>query len=520
MDPPRETEEELESFRKQWKEEVTARSRQGQHAGPSRQTAESSKAGRRKTTGPMIKSAAGRRDMLEGADEIEPRAYHDLPDKEAELQLGAAEQGLGRGFSTKEPKTALEHYEKAVEKETQGSLGDSLRLYQKAFKLDDRVHETYKNKHFPPSSFPPKPPQSKSGQPDPSNASQTVPGTAHHSLHGLPQTIAQLIEEFSLLSIPGLDPPTDLSPAPPCPIADLPEEILANILHFAALDDVSTLSPISRVCKRFAYLVMTEERMWKSIALSREYGFTGMHYEYACDLSGKPLANVGDDERTLGMDNLDDCDGSDLTTRESSLSTITNYLFEKQYGSSWRQMFRSRPRLRFNGCYISTVNYTRPGAASTTQVTWHTPVHIVTYFRYLRFFRDGTVISLLTTGEPVDVVHHLTKENMHNQHGSLLPSAVMKDALAGRWRLSGPGDGVASEEAEGDVHIETEGVVPKYMWVMQFSLGSAGRGTRNNKLSWKGFWSYNKLADDWGEFGLRNDKAYYWSRVKSYGSGM
>ena len=264
---------------------------------------------------------------------------------------------------------------------------------------------------------------------------------------------------------------------------------------------------------------MTEEQIWKRITLGDEYGFGGMHYDYTVDLLGNPVYNDGLEGRILGMDDDDTLENQLLAhvPKEQIFNNLTLLLLEKQYALSWRQMFRSRPRLRFNGCYISTVNYTRPGAASTTQVTWHTPVHIVTYFRYLRFFRDGSVISLLTTSEPGDVVHHLTKENLHRHHRTVLPSAVMKDALRGRWRLSGPGDGVASEEAEGDVHVETEGVVPKYMWKMQFALGSAGRGTRNNKLSWKGFWSYNKLTDDWGEFGLKNDRAYYWSRVKSYG---
>ena len=35
----------------------------------------------------------------------------------------------------REPESALEHYEKAVERETQGQLGDSLDLYRKAFKV-------------------------------------------------------------------------------------------------------------------------------------------------------------------------------------------------------------------------------------------------------------------------------------------------------------------------------------------------------------------------------------------------
>jgi len=374
--------------------------------------------------------------------------------------------------------------------------------------MDDSVHERYKNKHFPPSSF-----KAKTHQ----TTSTTEQGAATNA-PTIPVTISELLEDFSRLSIPGADPPTDLSPPPPCPIAGLPEEIVVSIVQHVAIADVATLSRLSRVCKRFAYLVMTEEQVWRRIAEGSESGFGAMIYDYTCDLEGRPRTDDEDDLR-LGNDE-EGLQDLQATTANPPLSELTLDLLHKQYKSSWRQMYRSRPRIRFGGCYISTVNYTRPGAHSTNTSTWGTPIHIVTYFRYLRFFRDGSAISLLTTAEPVDVVHHLKKENLNKEPGGHLPSSVMKDALRGRWRLSGPGDGVLSDEVEGDVHIETEGVTSKYMWKMQFGLGNAGRNTRNNKLTWKGFWYYNKLADDWGEFGLKNDKAFYWSRVKSYGNGM
>lgn len=299
--------------------------------------------------------------------------------------------------------------------------------------------------------------------------------------------------------------------------------------------DLSSLSRLSQVCKRFAYLVMTDQQVWRRIAQGSEYGFAGMHYDYVCDILGQLLPDDYSDIYLADETNPEVAESSTLPrSLAKTTPEIDTHLLQSVYRSSWRTMFRLRPRLRFNGCYISTVNYTRPGAASTDTRTWGTPIHIVTYFRYLRFFRDGTVISLLTTTEPVDVVHHLTKENLSNvkersRAGGILPTAVMKDALRGRWRLSGPGPGPGPSsskpneevEAEGDVHVETEGVIPKYMWKMQFSLGSAGRkdGARNNKLGWVGFWSYNKLTDDWGEFGLKNDKAFYFSRVRGFGMG-
>lgn len=242
-----------------------------------------------------------------------------------------------------------------------------------------------------------------------------------------------------------------------------------------------------------------------------------MHYDWTCDIYGLPLGDDGEGGYILGSFSTDSKLKSPTPLPDNPL---TLSLHHKTYSSSWRLMFRTRPRIRFNGCYISTVNYVRPGASSPAQISWNTPVHIVTYYRYLRFFRDGTAVSLLTTTEPADVVHHLMKENIHTHHSGALPSAVMKSALRGRWRLSGPGTGRGgANEVEGDVHVETEGVDAKYMYKMHFSLRSAGRGAKNNKMTWRGFWSYNKLTDDWAEFALRNDRAFFWSRVRSYGTG-
>ena len=388
------------------------------------------------------------------------------------------------------------------------------------------MQEEYKKKHFPSSSFV----KPKSINPNPSNAAVTVPESGHHSLHGsigaLPSSLKQMVDEFSELRIEPAPPPTDASPQVPSPLAELPEEILSQILTNLAVTDIASFARMAQVCKRLAYLVLTEQAIWRRVAMGDEVGFTAMHYDFACDIEGFSLEANDEIARYLGSyDEPGENAEQPLTAedRAAAFSTITERLLHTAYGSSWRQMLRSRPRIRFNGCYISTVNYTRPGATSTNTLTWGAPVHVVTYFRYLRFFRDGTVISLLTTSEPADVVHHLTKENLHGHHGNVLPSSVMRDALRGRWRMSGPmsildptGD---SGEAEGDVHVETEGVIPKYTYKLLMALAHAGKGARNNKLAWKWFGSYNRLTDDWGEFGLKNDRAFYWSRVRSYGIG-
>ncbi|KAK3715515.1 hypothetical protein LTR37_007003 [Vermiconidia calcicola] len=520
------TEAELERFREQWRAEV-ARSKnpaattstQASEARPQRQKDVAALPG-------AGASAARRKAVQDLSEEVEPRAYHDLPDKEEFLKLGAEGQNHERN-PFREPSTALEHYERAVEKETQGHLGDSIKHYRRAFKLDDGVQEAYKKKHFPPSYFI----KPKTVNLNPTSAAVTVPGTGHHSLHGsrgLSSSVKQLIDQFSTLRIEAPPPPTDASPQSRSPLAELPEEILSQVLASLADSDVTSFARMARVCKRLAYLVFTEETIWRQIAMGHKYGFTAMHYDFACDIEGFSLEANDEIARYLGNYDEEAADIEPPPTPEEraiAFSALTEQLLHTSYASSWRQMFRSRPRIRFNGCYISTVNYTRAGANSTNTLTWGAPVHVVTYFRYLRFFRDGTAISLLTTSEPADVVHHLTKENLHDHHSrNMLPSSVMKDALRGRWRLSGPAssvlDPVTKEpEMEGDLHIETEGVVPKLTYKLLFTLAHAGKGARNNKLAWKGFWSYNRLTDDWGEFGLKNDRAFYWSRVRSYGMG-
>ncbi|XP_014555513.1 hypothetical protein COCVIDRAFT_102188 [Bipolaris victoriae FI3] len=541
MDPnnvPTNTEAELESFRRKWREEVTARSKAQAPA------ASSSKPRPTKANPTQAQSHAhshARKLSLEGGDEVQSYIYHNLDDKqhgrrldETPAQTAAA---LAKG---KEPTSALEHYEKAVEKESQGNLGESVDLYRKAFKLDSRVQDVYKAKHYPPSYFKKlqvqhipaasssstaPAPVSKPQDPNPSNASVTVPNTAHHSLHGLSSSLQTLISGYSQTSILGEPPPTDLSPTPPCPIASIPEEIVVEILEQLAVQDLASFVRLSQVCKRLAYLVLTEDRVWKRLALGDEYGFGGMHYTYTCGIDGKPLED--EEGIILGTSNLNLSDSDDTEQftpdPDPSPAALTQLLVPSPY-PSYRTLFRQRPRIRFNGCYISTVNYARPGQAQPTTSTWNSPIHIVTYFRYLRFLRDGTCISLLTTSEPPDVVPYLYIEHLHKNHHNL-PTAPMKDAVLGRWRLSGPeipltpGEEAldVETEKEGTLHIETPGATPKYIYRMALTVGSAGKNAKINRLVWQGYWSYNRLTDDWAEFGLKNDRAYYFSRVKSYG---
>ncbi|KAM4834774.1 F-box only protein 9 [Thomomys bottae] len=73
--------------------------------------------------------------------------------------------------------------------------------------------------------------------------------------------------------------------------------------------------------------------------------------------------------------------------------------------ASWREMFLQRPRVRFDGVYISKTTYIRQGEQSLDG--FYRAWHQVEYYRYIRFFPDGHVLMLTTPEEPPSIVPRL-----------------------------------------------------------------------------------------------------------------
>ncbi|KAI0440111.1 hypothetical protein F4803DRAFT_528731 [Xylaria telfairii] len=604
--PPEQIQTELESFRRQWREEVSSRAKKPVTAtttpvssSSASASASASTSGPRSTHRPTPSSGVSNRPLRTH----EPPSHTKRPTSTSKIsQLDDDDEDYvpapvfeGDGSSsipkrgghtladgeekTKEPKTALDFYEHAVERETTGKLGDSLQLYRQAFRMDDGVDRKYRDKHFAGRWMKPAAQQQlQQQQINPSNAAATVPNTAHHSLDGsrggnggsgeaaIPLSFAELIASFASLKVEGAPPECEGVDPVPCPMATLPDEILVHILRDVATTDVGDFVRLSQVCRRLAYLVATEDQIWRRICVGSEFGFGDMHRHFQRTITWSPLSLTealaesadGEGEAEEVVEEVYTVE--ELHHRRAAAAHATTLSLYRNVAAggyaTWQAMFRRRPRVRFNGCYISTVNYIRPGVNAGQHLTWNTPVHIVTYYRYLRLFRDGTAISLTTTDEPAHVVHHLTRENVpshrgsvqhhnhhqhHHQHLPHLPQPIMASALKGRWRLSSahgspspsnppknPTITTATaplpESEESDLYIETEGAVgAKYMYRLDLSLRSAGgkrsAAARNNKLVWRGFWSYNRLTDDWAQFTLKNDKPFFFSRVKSYGLG-
>ncbi|KAF3907739.1 hypothetical protein AA313_de0209057 [Arthrobotrys entomopaga] len=146
--------DELESFRRQWKEDL--RSQQKPAA------VSTSKVGgatsNSKESFPVTDSTASQKRRLsqtltrEGyrhatnslREQDDNFRSYDL-EVQPSLSLGPGE----RTVANKPLTTALEYYEAAAEKEEEGNLNESIKLYRKAFRMDSTVEKQYKEKYFP-----------------------------------------------------------------------------------------------------------------------------------------------------------------------------------------------------------------------------------------------------------------------------------------------------------------------------------------------------------------------------------
>jgi F-box protein 9 len=104
--------------------------------------------------------------------------------------------------------------------------------------------------------------------------------------------------------------------------------------------------------------------------------------------------------------------------------------------SSWREMYLERPRLNFDGVYISKASYARAGEYSLD--SFYSPWHLVEYYRYLRFFSNGTVLFLTSPDEPKITVSKLkTLINLNQPGGGMNSNFTTNDhcILKGNWKI-------------------------------------------------------------------------------------
>ncbi|KAI8084144.1 uncharacterized protein B0P05DRAFT_636303 [Gilbertella persicaria] len=387
--------------------------------------------------------------------EVESKQGHDphaeAPEQQQQQQEEASiaaliEQTESLAVDQPEPITAMDHYVLAVDNERQGKLGKALDSYRRAFKLDPDIDYAYK-KHYQKEILPKI--QATQDQPSTEDFKHMMPLNKEYVAP--PPTskdpLTDLIEQFlneDLTYIPRLD-------YKPVSIAKLPSEIMLNVLKILALHSVSSISYFATVCKKF-FLYTRDPSIWQYAAV-----------------------------RVFRQPSM---------TLEESRQECLKYV--NTFDGNWMRMFIDRPRIRYDGVYISICHYIRPG---TSETAWNKPIHFVTYYRYLRFFPDGRILKHVTTDEPAHVVKQL--QLGYNK----------KQCFHGRFRM------------DFDDHITIvmkDYTIPRELFHLSLKIKTTHRG-KHNRLNWDHYASSSiGVNRDDHVYDLKLLKHYIFSPVRSY----
>ena len=118
-----------------------------------------------------------------------------------------------------------------------------------------------------------------------------------------------------------------------------------------------------------------------------------------------------------------------------SFSASSSYLYALSRLYTQRLSYINSLRMRFDGVYIAKFTYFREGESL---FSYTHPLHLVTYYRYFRFFEDGSVLSLVTPSEPkriLDLVKNWDDISME-KGGEFSSHDDRANLFRGKWEFS------------------------------------------------------------------------------------
>jgi F-box protein 9 len=334
-------------------------------------------------------------------------------------------------------------YAQAVQAEERGELDKALQLYRRSFKLNPSVDAAYQ--------------QSLHHAPVVSTSEGTVkPKVRRYSNHALTSKVlsrdlAAVLSNLDLKTL--VFGPEDERKN--TPLSTLPDEIIVHILSELMFSGNVTALERFALINRKSRILTLDPSLWR------------------------PLVS-----RTYVPPQIPDAKPLDVLLQD--------------YGADYRRLYIEHPRIRLDGVYIAVCYYARHGQSENA---WVSVLHWVTYYRYLRFLPDGTVLSLLTNDErrPADVVHMLQ------------PSLKMKGFYIGTWRLEGT-TVIIDDLVDA---LGTGGILSRYGFSMVLNLKSRPLG-RWNKLEMVTYNSVNLETGETDTLPIKQEKPFWFSRVKSY----
>lgn len=354
-------------------------------------------------------------------------------------------------------------FEKATYLEEQGRMSDAVDIYRKAFKLNSNIdliyRSTYSNKHL----------SKDKGK----NALVRVDDKTVSKIN-----VDELIDSFSDVH---LQDPLEHSGDAPSILLYLPRDIWCHIFEVLIQRTPESWFNMSITCKMMAHI-----------------GFGNNTYKFLCNLIYPK--QVYEENETY----------QSRLVSEEELPIPPDQLLILPHYKSWKNMLHERSFIKYGGCYISVVNYYSEGARGENSLSWNNPVRMITYYRYLRFYPDGTVAKMLSALPPDRVVPWFLKERQ------FIPNAEQNEATKiylGKFTIN----------SSGEVHIQIENGSTSYLtFQYYFQIRSLGQ-FKHGKLNWTKYYAVRKATspedDRVGEvmeYSIRNEKPFKFLRVKSY----
>ncbi|KAI0924683.1 hypothetical protein AcW2_005494 [Taiwanofungus camphoratus] len=439
--------EELARFREQWKEEVRKKKSQSS-------TPHAAEPGSPAPILPPKSNASPIRSSTTSHTAV-TRPSNDVVAVLQKPPTDPASAPLSRTLSR-----AVEVYRRAVECEQQSNLDEALQLYRTAFRMDSNVDRAYHRvelqmqyatAHTPNGSESQKPRHHK---------------TTSVSSAGVVDEITRGVKE---LEVARPDMPiaqtgnTTVTGTLASLLASWPRELVFEP------EDEKEATPLKRLPDELLVLIL---RSLDPAALER-------------------FAIVNRKARVAYIRDLVQATYKPPQIREDN--DIDSLLHG--YMTDYRRLYIEHPRVRLDGVYIAVCHYIRRGLSENA---WVNVNHLITYHRYLRFYPNGQVLSLLANEElpPQQVI------------SVLKPTLRTKGLFIGNWYL----DGTTVYITE---LLDPSGGPLRYAFRMTLKLRSRPLG-RWNRLD---FHAYESVEIESGEatpVALKHERPFWFSKVRSY----
>ncbi|KAG2128581.1 hypothetical protein DEU56DRAFT_819076 [Suillus clintonianus] len=447
---------ELARFREQWKAEV--RQRQAATSGPQTQPVPSGSATAERAVSPARSDTSTKTATITNTlSASRGPATHALAGAPAVL----AHASHGQSHLSPTLAHAVEVYRKAAFHEQHSQLDEALRLYRQAFRLDANVDRAYFIEEQRAQERSAAQPATHKKIPSAGSVDAVTRGVEKLEVHQDSKdksfvtsgVLAHVLKDFPENLV--FEPEDEKGGRPPINL--VPDELLLQIIRTLDYASIERFAAVSRKAR----VLSLDTAIWRDF----------VHLAY------KP-PQIADDE------------------------SITNIV--ESYNSDYRKVYIEHPRLRLDGVYIAVCHYMRMGSSENA---WVNVTHLITYHRYLRFFPNGQVLSLLTNEEwqPQTVIPMLK------------PNLRMKGFYIGDWYLSGSTVYITNltEKRLSSAHATAEPQQNKYVFQMTLSLRSRPLG-RWNKLDFIGYDSVNVEDGEAVPLPLKNERSFWFSKVKSW----